>query len=107
MSGEHIKGIIYAGMRAPIDGHVADECNDKGYENALSDCNITSRRCDGYKTNYATYGCPHSRRFTATQTIEKYPRHHGCGRGCVGVQKSLDGLSVGMQRRTSIETKPA
>ena len=40
VGGEDVKCIVYAGVGAPIYRNVADECDDEGYEDALSYRNI-------------------------------------------------------------------
>ena len=89
--GEYVEGIVDVGMRTPIDGDVTDQRDDKGDEDA---------------SDNTTHGSTHGRRFTTAQTVEENPRHHGRSRGGIRIQERLDGLSVGMQRRTRIEAKP-
>ena len=95
--GEYIERIVDTLPRTPINGDVTNQCDDKGNEDALSHCNVTSRRCDGYETDYTSHRCTHRRWFAATQAVEEYPCHHRSGRGCVCIEKCLDGLSVGME----------
>ena len=59
MSRKHIERIVDAGVRAPINSHVTDECDDKRNKDALPDRDVTSRRCDGHQTYHATYGSTH------------------------------------------------
>ena len=59
VGGEHIEGVVDAGVRTPIDGNVTDNGNDQGDEDALTNGNITGRGRDGYQTDYATNGGTH------------------------------------------------
>ena len=104
--GEYVEGIVDVGMRTPIDGDVTDQRDDKGDEDALSHGDVACRWRDGHQTDNTTHGSTHGRRFTTAQTVEENPRHHGRSRGGIRIQERLDGLSVGMQRRTRIEAKP-
>ena len=55
VGGEHVERIVYAGVRAPVDGHVTDQRDDKGNEDALSHSDITCRWGDGYQVLLLTY----------------------------------------------------
>ena len=107
VGGEYVEGIVDAAVAAPVDSDIAYQCDDKGDEDALSYGDVACRWGDGHQTYHATHGGAHGRRLAPAQTVKEYPGHHRRCRGCIGIEKRLDCLAVGMQRTACIEAEPS
>lgn len=106
VGGKHVEGIVYTAVAAPVHGHIADDGDDKGDEDALPHGDIAGRGGDGHQTDHTSHSRTHGRGLAAAQAVEEDPGHHGRGRSGVGVEEGLDGLTVGMERTAGIESEP-
>ena len=107
VGGEDVERVVDAGVRLPVDRHVADEGGEEGDGERLADRDDVGARRDRHQADHRAHGGAHAGRLAPAQAVEEHPRHHRRGAGGVGVEERLDRGAVRRQRRAAVEAEPA